>query len=177
MDTAQSEKTRRQRGPRPGFTQRLSDKILVAFHQACDEADFEVAEGLLGVLEGMLKRHPTMVDNRRVHDVNTLVAAHERLWQLRHPDQFLPAMRRPAPPPIPERIGPCRFGRLGSWITVQCPAEFDGLMLDADAVWEPSERRWLLRPDRLGPVLRKLHRQTDPLFRHAGIDRDASPGS
>jgi hypothetical protein len=32
---------------------RLSDKILIAFHQACDQADFEVAERLLNILETM----------------------------------------------------------------------------------------------------------------------------
>jgi hypothetical protein len=56
---------------------------------------------------------------------------------------------------------------------VQCPSEFDALMLAAGAVWEPGERRWLLRLHRLGPVLRKLRRQTDPLFRRAGVDLDA----
>jgi len=75
-------------------------------------------------------------------------------------------------PPIPKRIGPCRFGRLGSWITVQCPAEFDPLMLDAGAVWEPGERRWLLRLHRLGPALRALRRHTHLLFRQADIDLD-----
>jgi len=34
-----------QRGaPVPRYTRRLSDKILIAFHQACDQSDFEVAE-------------------------------------------------------------------------------------------------------------------------------------
>jgi hypothetical protein len=33
------------------YTRRLSDKILIAFHQACDQGDFEVAERLLTVLE------------------------------------------------------------------------------------------------------------------------------
>ena len=32
-------------------------------------------------------------------------------------------------PPIPQHVGPCQFGRRGSWITVQCPAEFDPMML------------------------------------------------
>jgi len=75
-------------------------------------------------------------------------------------------------PPIPERIGPCRFGRLGAWITVQCPDEFDALLMEADAVWEPGQRRWLLRLHRLGPVLRTLRRRTEPLFRQAGVDLD-----
>jgi hypothetical protein len=36
------------------YKRRLSDRILIAFHQACDQADFEVAEGLLEVLENMI---------------------------------------------------------------------------------------------------------------------------
>ena len=32
------------------------------------------------------------------------------------------------------KVGPCRFGRLGARITVQCPLEFDALMLEAGAV-------------------------------------------
>ena len=35
----------------PRYTRRLSDKILVAFHHACDQGDFEVAERLLKVAE------------------------------------------------------------------------------------------------------------------------------
>ena len=46
-----------------------------------------------------------------------------------------PDLLRQEDPPIPERIGPCRFGRLGSWITVQCPDEFDALLMEAGAVW------------------------------------------
>ena len=38
----------------PRYTRRLSDKILIAFHQACDQADFEVAERLLKILETII---------------------------------------------------------------------------------------------------------------------------
>ena len=41
-------------GGAPRYTRRLSDKILIAFHHACDQADFEVAEQLLHILEMML---------------------------------------------------------------------------------------------------------------------------
>ena len=75
-------------------------------------------------------------------------------------------------PPIPEQVGPCQFGRLGSWITVGCPRELDELLMEAGAVWEPGDRRLLLRLHRLGPVLRALRRRTDPLFRQAGLDLD-----
>jgi hypothetical protein len=69
------------------YTRRLSDKILIAFHQACDQHDFEVAERLLLVLETMLKRPPPKLDRRRRRAREGLVAAHERLWLLRHPNQ------------------------------------------------------------------------------------------
>jgi hypothetical protein len=66
-------------------TRRLSDNILTAFHQACGQADFEVAAQLLCVLVMMLTRRPLILDGRR-HDMEHLVAAYERLWLLRHPN-------------------------------------------------------------------------------------------
>ena len=72
----------------PRYTRRLSDKILIAFHQACDQADFEVAERLLKVLESMIaaqRRARALRGSERRRDEDTLVAAYERLWQLRHP--------------------------------------------------------------------------------------------
>lgn len=68
----------------PRYTRRLSDKILIAFHHACDQSDFEVAEQLLRVLEGMVTRRPVVPDGNRRRSMETLVAAHERLWHLRH---------------------------------------------------------------------------------------------
>ncbi len=69
----------------PRYSRRLSDKILIAFHQACDQSDFEIAENLLHTLELMLKRRPAVVDTNRRRTMESLVAAHERLWYLRHP--------------------------------------------------------------------------------------------
>jgi hypothetical protein len=69
----------------PRYSRRLSDKILIAFHQACDQADFEIAEQLLRILEIMLKRRPLSADTNRRRTMESLVAAHERLWHLRHP--------------------------------------------------------------------------------------------
>ena len=69
----------------PRYTRRLSDKILIAFHHACDQADFEVAEQLLHVLEMMMTRRPLTPDGTRRRNMESLVAAHERLWHLRHP--------------------------------------------------------------------------------------------
>jgi hypothetical protein len=72
---------------RPRYSRRLSDKILIAFHQACDQADYQVAESLLAVLETMLKRRATELGGSSRHAVDSLVAAHERLWNLKHPDE------------------------------------------------------------------------------------------
>ena len=71
----------------PRYSRRLSDKILIAFHQACDQADYDIAEQLLHILETMLKRRPTAPDGNRRRTMESLVAAHERLWHLKHPDQ------------------------------------------------------------------------------------------
>jgi hypothetical protein len=70
----------------PRYTRRLSDKILIAFHHACDQADFEVAEQLLQILDMMLTRRPLTPDGSRRRNMESLVAAHERLWHLRHPE-------------------------------------------------------------------------------------------
>ena len=73
--------------PQPGPTRkqrRLSDHILIAFHSACDQGDFEVADCLLGILERMVRRPSPAGHSARRTDVEPLVAAHERLWHLRH---------------------------------------------------------------------------------------------
>jgi hypothetical protein len=70
----------------PRHSRRLSDKILIAFHHACDQGDFEVAEQLLRILEMMLTRRPVSPDTNRRRNMESLVAAHERLWHLRHPE-------------------------------------------------------------------------------------------
>jgi hypothetical protein len=63
---------------------RLSDKILVAFHHACDAQDLVVAEQLLKTLESMLTRRGVPQEQNRRKSLESLVAAHERLWHLRH---------------------------------------------------------------------------------------------
>ena len=70
----------------PRHSRRLSDKILIAFHHACDQGDFEVAEKLLGIVEMMLTRRTASPDTNRRRHLESLVAAHERLWHLRHPE-------------------------------------------------------------------------------------------
>ena len=73
-------------GGAPRYSRRLSDKVLIAFHHACDQGDFEVAEQLLHTLEMMLTRRPLTPDGTRRRNMESLVAAHERLWYLRHPE-------------------------------------------------------------------------------------------
>ncbi|RVT97696.1 hypothetical protein EOD42_07755 [Rhodovarius crocodyli] len=74
------------KAPQLRYSRRLSDKVLIAFHQACDQGDFEVAEQLLRILEMMLMRRPSHPDANRRRNMESLVAAHERLWHLRHPN-------------------------------------------------------------------------------------------
>ena len=68
---------------------RLSDDILVAFHQACDQDDIEVARRLLKVLEFMTRRRPAGPGGSERRADESLVAAHERLWLLRHPEPWV----------------------------------------------------------------------------------------
>lgn len=77
--------TAKQNGGSPRYSRRLSDKILIAFHHACDQADYEIAEQLLHILETMLSRRTVPADSNRRKSIESLVAAHERLWHLRHP--------------------------------------------------------------------------------------------
>jgi hypothetical protein len=72
--------------PEPRYTRRLSDKILIAFHHACDQVDIEVATKLLTVLEFMINRTPDLPAGRERRVAESFVAAHERLWQIRHPE-------------------------------------------------------------------------------------------
>jgi hypothetical protein len=68
----------------PRYSRRLSDKILVAFHHACDQNDLEVAEQLLHVVEVLVMRRPIHPDGSRRRNAESLVAAYERLWHLQH---------------------------------------------------------------------------------------------
>jgi hypothetical protein len=60
----------------------LADTIFLTFHEACDHADFEVAERLLRVLELMARRSPHKRDHCRRED---LILAYKRLWQIGEP--------------------------------------------------------------------------------------------
>jgi hypothetical protein len=73
---------------------------------------------------------------------------------------------------IPTSIGPVVFGMLGHWVTVRCPRQYYELMRQAGATWDPGARQWLVERRRIGPVIRKLERDIDPLFAQAGIRLD-----
>jgi len=85
-DTGGGREVGRSSATPPRHTRRLSDKILIAFHHACDQGDYEVSEELLRILETMLMRRPVAPDVNRRKNMESLVAAHERLWLLRHPE-------------------------------------------------------------------------------------------
>ena len=62
----------------------MPDKILVAFHHACDSRDFEVAARLLVSAEAALTSNDSLQPLKRRRAMEGLVAAHERLWVLTH---------------------------------------------------------------------------------------------
>jgi len=79
----------------------------------------------------------------------------------------------PAGADLPSHIGPVELEQFGAkWVAVRCPSEFDGLMRSTGGLREAGSRRWLIERRRMGPLMRKLQRATDPLFRQAGIDLD-----
>ena len=78
------------RVPRNG--RRLQDRVLVAFHMACDVGDHATAWMLLAIIESIAIRGGEMAPGDRRKNVEPLVAAHERLWELKR----LKAGRDPA---------------------------------------------------------------------------------
>lgn len=74
-------------GGAPRSGRRLTDKILVAVHHACDQGELEAAAQLLSIAEGLIVRGPAPPDGSRRRSLEGLVAGFERLWFLRHPAQ------------------------------------------------------------------------------------------
>jgi hypothetical protein len=68
-------------------TRRLQDTLLTAVHRACDGDQLDIAARLLRLAEEVVAEEPDL--RRRRQDRSALIAAHERLWHLRHgdPDQ------------------------------------------------------------------------------------------
>ena len=63
------------------LNRRLSDKILIAFHQACEQQDQETARQLLAILDFMWERDQDAPWGRR-GNINFLVPARERYQHL-----------------------------------------------------------------------------------------------
>jgi len=63
---------------------RLLGHVLGAFHSACDDGNLEVAADLLGILGLMVGRSGACGRPDRRNTGLPLIAAHERLWLLRH---------------------------------------------------------------------------------------------
>jgi hypothetical protein len=61
---------------------RLSDKIRVAFHAACDEEAFEIAQRLLEQLDALIRRPPILPNGIDRRQPESLVALEERLINL-----------------------------------------------------------------------------------------------
>ena len=65
------------------YNRRLTDKILICVHAACDLKELILAQQLLVTLDGFVQNSPYQnKERRKLADLT--VAAHERLWTLRH---------------------------------------------------------------------------------------------
>jgi hypothetical protein len=83
--------------------------------------------------------------------------------------------RRVPIPPLPAQIGPCQLSPFGEkWNRRPLPGRVQAADAKGRGLWDPASRRWLIERRRIGPVLRALRRDTDPLFRQAGIDLDGT---
>ena len=71
-------------GAPPRQNRRLPERILVAAHQACDLGDLDVASQLLSILEIVVGQGRGAVDPARRRVMESLIAAHQRLWHLRN---------------------------------------------------------------------------------------------
>lgn len=64
------------------YNRRLTDKIFLAFHHACDQDDLQVATQLVSILEMLTARIPLNENANRRRDLGNLVAAYERIRDL-----------------------------------------------------------------------------------------------
>jgi hypothetical protein len=63
-------------------TRRLQDTMLAAVHRACDDGLLDIAAEMLRLAELVVAEESDL--RRRRQDRWALIAAHERLWHLRH---------------------------------------------------------------------------------------------
>ncbi len=73
-------------GAVPRQNRRLPERILIAAHQACDLGDLDVAVQLLSILETIVGQSRGPIDPVRRRVMESLIAAHQRIWHLRHAD-------------------------------------------------------------------------------------------
>jgi hypothetical protein len=66
------------------YGRRLSDKLLLAFDQACETRELEIAIQLLTLLERLAEKEAAASEPMRRKAIEGLVSAHERLWVLRN---------------------------------------------------------------------------------------------
>lgn len=65
---------------------RLTERIMAAFDQACEQDDLEVAALLLTEFERIVARKPITPGMDRRREMQELISAHSRLWQLLRPN-------------------------------------------------------------------------------------------
>ncbi|MEE3504457.1 hypothetical protein [Acidiphilium acidophilum] len=64
---------------------RLTDKIILLFHESCDQGQYDVAKQLLAIADELLKKpYKKLEEPNRRKSIESLVAAYERLWHLIH---------------------------------------------------------------------------------------------
>ena len=73
--------------PLPSSSRQLPERILVAAHQSIDLGDLDMASKLLGVVERLLKGKVSRSQLCTRRNIEGLVAAYQRIWDLRHPDR------------------------------------------------------------------------------------------
>jgi hypothetical protein len=79
---------RKQFAPHSRYRRGLSDDLLIAFHAACDQDDLEIARHLIGVLEFSMRRPSIGPKVQESRARRSLVAAHERLWDMQHRERL-----------------------------------------------------------------------------------------
>jgi len=60
----------------------VGDKILSSFSLACERDELEVAALMLVEYEGFVTRPPITLESDRRREMELLVSAHSRLWEL-----------------------------------------------------------------------------------------------
>ena len=68
----------------PSQSRKLPERILVAVHEACDLGDLDVAAKLLSTVETLIQTNGNKLNPELRRTMKSMIAAHYRLWQLRH---------------------------------------------------------------------------------------------